>query len=521
MQEVRFWQLRRSNVKNIYQQLLDPRVKAIASILESIDSVYTSTFTESFKNIVKALHEADDVTLWMKPLTPHFDSIERDEFLENEDKIHPLYHVICLMWAHSKYYGSNKRMIVLFRMISNMIIESSTKFLDPGSLFQGEPDESLNVLTKVINILEKYKSCFKEYREKLSSYALPEKNSPPWSFYPKDIFERFDVYMNRLYTIKGIFEKAYEFFKSEKIELGGVRGRYLTRCMQEITAEFRIVYAKWTQIQFDPLDPDPRKKHFKIQLKIFERESEILERRMAAVVVQTFDECFTLESFIKFMEICSSLLLRPLIHTEISYKLNTFMELYYDDLDLVKDTFNNGVEIISKQGLEELPVDRGFPPTSGALVWAKRMKIRISKPQEEFPNIEIRSIFDCEKGRMTQERYLEMVDILEAFEIEIYDNWKEKVPTDISRGMDKFLLLKNKDGRLEMNFDIELVTAMKEIRNLKSYGKTDLPDIANELHEHSDNLWVSMNCFIMHSTHCLTFYFSISFPSPHLLFSIL
>lgn len=70
--ELTFWENRRKNVKNIYDQLRDPRVKKIGSILELINSVYFNTFTQTFKAIVTALHEADDITLWLKPLVSNF-----------------------------------------------------------------------------------------------------------------------------------------------------------------------------------------------------------------------------------------------------------------------------------------------------------------------------------------------------------------------------------------------------------------------------------------------------------------
>ena len=66
--ELKFWENRRKNVMNIYEQLRDPRVKKIGSILELINSVYFHTFTNTFKSIVTALHEANDITLYLKPL---------------------------------------------------------------------------------------------------------------------------------------------------------------------------------------------------------------------------------------------------------------------------------------------------------------------------------------------------------------------------------------------------------------------------------------------------------------------
>lgn len=68
MAELKFWDNRRKNIMNIYDQLRDPRVKKVGSILEIINSVYFNTFSNTFKSIVTALHEANDITLYLKPL---------------------------------------------------------------------------------------------------------------------------------------------------------------------------------------------------------------------------------------------------------------------------------------------------------------------------------------------------------------------------------------------------------------------------------------------------------------------
>lgn len=412
----------------------------------------------------------------------------RDEFIENAPKIDPLYHVVCLVWAHSKYYGTNGRMIVLFRMINNMMIECASKFLDPGSIFQGEPDECLVGLTKVIEILEEHKRCFEIYREKLPTYALPDKVSPMWSFLPKDIFERFDRYMKRLYRIRAIFDMANEFYKIEKIELGGVKGRALSRIIQEINNDFKNVYIKWTQIQFDPLDPSS--KEFDVERKQFERDSEVLERKLSSVLVQAFDECHSLESFMKFVQICGTLLLRPLIFDEVKEKLNKFTTFYMDDLDMVKEIYDDGVKVIEKYGISKLQVDNGFPPVAGTLTWIKRMKRRITKPIEEMPYIEIKSIFDMTD---IKKRVNYMCSLFDDLEKKVYGEWKRTVPNDILINMEKYLIKFRDDNNelLEVNFDTALITALKEIRMLKALGKTDIPDTAIELHENADQLWVS------------------------------
>ena len=375
-----------------------------------------------------------------------------------------------------------------------MIIESATKYLDPGSLFQGEPDESLANMEKIIKILEEHKGCFQEYREMLPTFAArlcPEKNPIMWTFRPKEVFERFDYFMKRLYTVRDIFDTANEFFKLEKIELGGLKGRNLSRNVQEIFNEFKNIYVGWSQIQFDPLDPSPKLHHFEKERKRFQDQTEVLEHRLAALLVQAFDECFTIESLIKHIEICGSLLQRPIIYKEIQEKLENMQELYNQDLDIVKEIFDNSLETINTNGLNGLKVDRSFPPVTGALTWIKKMRIRIMKPTEDLPNIDFKDIFETEEGQHTIEKVQEMSGRLDKLEIEIFDQWKARVPNEINENMQKFLLKSIDDGLLELNFDQALVTALKEVKMLRAMKKENIPDVAVELFENSNELWVS------------------------------
>lgn len=70
--EIEFWDQRMKNLENIYVQLRDPRAKQIGCVLQAIDSVYYTSFRNTFKNVVASLHEARDITLWLKPLVSLF-----------------------------------------------------------------------------------------------------------------------------------------------------------------------------------------------------------------------------------------------------------------------------------------------------------------------------------------------------------------------------------------------------------------------------------------------------------------
>lgn len=72
--EFEFWNSRWENLKNIYDQLCDERVKTIATILELKKSIYFNTFRKLFENVIDSLNETKDVSLYLKPLVIFFDS---------------------------------------------------------------------------------------------------------------------------------------------------------------------------------------------------------------------------------------------------------------------------------------------------------------------------------------------------------------------------------------------------------------------------------------------------------------
>lgn len=99
----------------------------MAVILEKTNSAYYSCFRNLFKNIVVALAEAKDICLYLKPLQKHISLLEETDFSESMPLLAPLMHVVCLVWANSKYYDQVK-LIVLLKQICNLLIHEVFNF---------------------------------------------------------------------------------------------------------------------------------------------------------------------------------------------------------------------------------------------------------------------------------------------------------------------------------------------------------------------------------------------------------
>lgn len=158
--EYNYWSLRHSNLENIYSQVTAPGINTILMILQSIDSVYYSSFQTIFQRTVSSLNEARDIRIYLNALAPRTEQFETTDFNMVKSFIKPLLHCICLTWANSMYYCTKDHWTRYFLMVGNLLIREANKNLDSGSIFQGDVEESLSRMEETIEILEYFKFVF-------------------------------------------------------------------------------------------------------------------------------------------------------------------------------------------------------------------------------------------------------------------------------------------------------------------------------------------------------------------------
>lgn len=471
--EVEFWKARLKNLEFIYDQLRDPRIKQVAKYLEMTKSAYFYTFKNMFKDIVAGVIEARDVCLYLKPMIPHFSNFEDGELFDNEENVKPLVHCMGLVWANSKYYCANEKMVILFREIANMMIDASNRILDPSSVFQGEPDEMHEKIDKTIKILELFMDSFEHVRDNLASYFKKEDEEMPalWTFHKRTVFQRLIDFIDRLKLISAILATNLEFSKLEKVEFGGLKGRLLSQKCEQIFDEFGTAYNIFTSIQYDPCDTtdDSILKDY----DEFHAKCADFDKRLAAIFSQAFDDCYNLESIFKFLAIIGNLLERTVIRNEITPKYGTILEIFNEELDTVKIIFDEGL----KSGI---PIDKNFPPVAGTLMWISKLKQRIEKPGEDLKLLED-DIIKTEEALHSFEKYDHMMRLLDDKSSEVFGKWCSEIPKQIEESMAKYELMRKKDNLISLNFDDELVAALREIKYMKFLEIPDIPEEALEL----------------------------------------
>jgi dynein heavy chain len=230
-------------------------------------------------------------------------------------------HLVLLIWKKSKFYNTPPRLVVLIREVCNAIISKARDFMPGPAIFQliasEETFEACEKLATTIDICTKFKDAYFEYK------AMSENT---WKLTTNALFVRLDSFLERCHDILHLTMTIVQFNKLAKIELGGTKGKPLTETLNQIYLEFKKTVEQFQQLNYDIMD---------IEIKLFDNDfyefrSKIkeLERRLASVITQGFDDCDTIHGRFKLLDSFEGLLNRPIIQDELEKKHIVLLDLY-------------------------------------------------------------------------------------------------------------------------------------------------------------------------------------------------
>jgi dynein heavy chain len=131
---------------------------------------------------------------------------------------------------------------------------------------------------------------------------------------------------------------------------------------------------------------DIAKKEFDDDFYKFRSKIKELERRLASVITQGFDDNDTINGRFKLLDNFDGLLTRPIIQDELEKKHIVLLEMYKQDLKSVQSIFLEGKILVDKNH-ENAPIFINMAPVSGALMWCKSLLDRISEPMDKLSSL--------------------------------------------------------------------------------------------------------------------------------------
>ncbi|KOC63714.1 Dynein beta chain, ciliary [Habropoda laboriosa] len=464
--ELEFWSTRLANLRYIYDQLQEDRVKKMASILEKTDSAYLPCFRTLFDNVVSSMAEAREISLYLTPLAKFFKAVEEIDFSEAKPLMATLIHAVGLAWSNSGYYQTSSKVIIVLRQICNLLIQEARRFLDPTSIFQSDVDEALQRVQISRGILEEFKREFEARKE----MPAMKPHAPPWTFNSSAVFTRLDAFLKRLIDIEWLFNTVMEFSKLEKIEIGGILGRSLSTRIVNVYKEFQQLFVSFTVRANDALEPDDES--FAVDCVKFNESITDLDSKLAAILCQAFDDCGNLESVFKLINIAGTVLDRPVISKQFRDRYSKILELLNVELTVVEVLFNRG----TRGALINLP------PLAAALTFTCMLRQRVDLPVQSFKAVQ-HPIVNSVDGKNIEKRYERLIEIFREKEDELFTEWAESVPGTVDIGLNRNILAREKDSTLILNFDPELLGVLKEVNYLKQMSRADIPEEAIKVSE--------------------------------------
>lgn len=279
-----------------------------------------------------------------------------------------------------------------------------------------------------------------------------------------------------------------QFTKLAKIELGGTKGKTLTESVAQIYTEFKEAVDIFQKVKYDIMNIDV--KEFDDDFYEFRSKIKELERRLASIITQGFDDMDTIYGRFKLLDSFEGLLTRPIIQDELEKKHIVLLESYKSDLKTVQSIFLEGKVLVDNLD-PTAPIFNNMPPIAGALTWCHGLQERIKEPIEKLSSLG-QVIIEREEYKDVQKLYASITKSINEYEQSKILSWEKEVEASSQEKLKQSLLTKNEQGLLKVNFDPALVRLLREVKYFNLLGLS-VPDNAAEIFD-KDEIYRNQIC---------------------------
>nr|XP_043887070.1 dynein axonemal heavy chain 11 [Solea senegalensis] len=454
-------------------------------ILRKVKSSYYSSFKDVCLQVNEALLEAEDIDLYLRPLRRLISSFEERSSPQVDVLLPPLFHTLCLIWSHSKYYCTPKRMVVLLQEFCNLIIEKVIAYLIPEELFKMELEEGVQRVQISISVLRTFKQLFHTYRQRIPEYYKPGQTIKLWDFPATLVFQHSDHIMKRLLMIEELFATALDFLKLEKIELGGSRGKILSEMILSMSEEFHDRWRGLRESKYDPLDynNDDFVRHY----TRFMEQNRDFDQRLGTVLNLAFQHSKNLKSTFKLLKIFGTLLERPRIHQLFSPNYNVLLTMFNQEIDHCqfiltqhKDALQPDCEVLGKN----------MPPVAGNLKWSQELRNRILTSRSnlcQLPHMPL----GCAEADDVFQKCERVLEVLDQHDEDMFSKWTEGLEEICQTHLHEPLLSLDTDtGLYQINFSPALTSVLREVKYLGMLKNQNIPKAALHLYSKRERLYM-------------------------------
>ncbi|XP_072771260.1 dynein beta chain, ciliary-like [Nerophis lumbriciformis] len=478
--ELQFWTSQRENLAGIQLQIQSREVKEIMEILRRVKSSYYSSFQEISVKVNEALLEAEDIDLHLRPLRRLITNLEERSFPQVDTLLPPLFHSLCLIWSHSRFYCTAQRMVVLLQEFCNLILDKAFAYLIPEELFKMELEEGQERVQITISVLHTFKQLFHTYRQKILGFFQHNQTIKLWDFPASLVFRRSDRVLERLLMMEEVFAAALDFLKLEKIEVGGSRGKVLSEMVFRMTEDFHEGWRALRESKYDPLDYSDQV--FVHQHKRFMEQNRDFDQRLGTLLNLAFHNSNNLKSTMKLLQLFGNLLERPRIHQLFSANDSVLLDMFKQEVD--------HLHLLLHQHRDEsgsVCLGKNMPPVAGRLKWSQELQSRILTNRSHLSQMPLGGT----EADATFRKCERLLEDLEQQDQELLSGWTEGLEEVCQRHLkDPLLTLDTNTGLFHVNFSPALTSVLREVKYLGMLKRQNIPKAALLLHSKRERIYV-------------------------------
>ena len=474
--ELDFWQSKAENLNSIFQQLQGEKIRRVLRFLDTSKSTYNLPFAKLCKEVFHTREEANNNHKYLRPLRKWFEKLDTEpEFTAIVDVFRPMMHLILLVWKSSTFYNTPARLVVLMREVCSAIIRRATKYLNGEKIKQlidaEEPQKAVGYLQTILRVCGTFKSTYFDYKAKANS----ECPGNQWRVQNNALFIRLDSFLERCHDILDLMQTLVQFSKLAKIEVGGTKGKTLTTSVQQIYSDFQGAVQAIYNVPYDITNIDA--KAFDDDFYEFRSTIKELERRLASVLAQGFDDCATVSGRFKLLDSFEGLLERAIIADELEKKHSALIGAYAEDLATVQQLF--------VENKDDPVIPNNLPPIAGALSWSRGLLERIRLPMDKLKRLN-KTVVEREDAKEAVKTYTTLVASLAEYANNKIVDWGHSIEAS-SQAKLKLPLLRREEGStmLNVNFDPALVRLLREVKYFLLL-ELDVPDTALQIYRKAE-----------------------------------
>ena len=481
--EINFWKQKSTDLNSILEQIKKKKIADILKFLEKQKSTYHRMFTEIQKDVEKAAKESDHNYKYLRCLEDSFTFLDgssqkaaQADFPDIAEEFVPIFHFIRQIWNENSYYAKPERLIVLIRKLCNVIIDRAVEYIGENVFTKiiDDPDKEIQILDSTRQIIKKFMDAYAEYKDK---------DGKSWEITRNVIFFRLDAFNDRIGDILNISKSYSEFSKMRTKVIGGIKGEALGQTLIDIFNECTKEIKNFISEEYHPLEINDTE--FNNKYVNFKDALKELERKISAVLTQTFDENDTIIGKFNVLENFDSILERPYIVVEVEKKHNILLDLFKEELRVVHNLFLVGKKQIENNDVKN-PLNKNMPPIAAMLNWTDSLKSRIEEPLEKFEKN--KRIVEKEEFKEIKNSYTSIYNMIDEYGRKSKKEWDNRAQTDSVEKIKNFILSKKKTGEhmlLNVNFDPALLQLLKEVKYLKILDM-EIPQEADEAFKKND-----------------------------------